>query len=238
MSQIVEGIDISQHQGNVDFVQVAQAGYRFAIAKCSEGADYKDPKFLANMQAIAQLNASGTTFYAGAYHFARPDNRSGRSGGETEGRWFARQLLASEVNLDQNFLPPALDYEKYNDDGAQSNEEWVQGFLDVVEQETGRRPMIYTGPNVWMYQLGNSARFIEYGLWEVDYDRSGAENGATPTPMPKNDNTASWPWTLWQWSGGGDFAYAPPVPGVPGTGICDVNRFNGTLEELAALANP
>lgn len=237
MGDIVSGIDISNHQGTIDYDKVAGAGHQFAIAKCTEGGDWADPKFSANMEAIKALNGDGVRIYPGAYHFARPDIRSGRAGGELEGKWFSKTLLQLGADtLANNFLPPALDYEKYNEDGAASNQNWVSGFLEVVENETGRRPMIYTGPNVWMYQLGNTAQFSESGLWEVDYSASGADPDGAPTPMPKNDNTASWPYSIWQWSGGGDSAHAGPVPGIPGSGVCDVNRFSGTLVELASFA--
>lgn len=74
------GIDVSTSQGDIDFSRVRGAGFRFCICKASEGADYQDPRFVANMQRIRDLGV-GSGFYAGAYHFARPDHRAGRSGG-------------------------------------------------------------------------------------------------------------------------------------------------------------
>ncbi len=235
MSNIIQGIDISQYQGDVDFDAVASGGYSFVICKATEGADYTDPKFAQNMQKLAALNQDGMRLVPGAYHFGRPDNRTGRQGGQTEGQWFAKQLQALAGNITTDFLPPALDYEKYNSAGATSNEQWIEGFVDVVQTETGRQPMIYTGPTIWGYQLDNSREFIDYPLWQIDYTADGATPGAVPSAMPKGGDGPPWPWAFWQWSGGGDFAYAPPVPGIPGSGIADVDRFYGTLDELYTL---
>ena len=235
MSDIIQGIDISSNQADVDFETVAASGYSFVICKATEGADYTDPKFAENMQKLAALNQDGMRLIPGAYHFGRPDNRTGWDGGQTEGLWFAQQLEALAGDISANFLPPALDYEKYNTAGASSNVQWIEGFIDAVQTKTGRTPMIYTGPTVWGYQLDNSREFIDYPLWQVDYARDGGEPDSSPSAMPKGGTGPQWPWKLWQWSGGGDFAYAPPVPGIPGSGIVDVNRFDGDLDELYEL---
>lgn len=230
------GADVSKHQGEVNFQALVDEGFKFCICKASEGADYTDPRFAESMQAMRELNASGVRLYPGAYHFARPDNRQGRAGGETEGRWFA-QVLRSFVGLDDlqnNFLPPALDFEKYSESDFKDNIPWIEGFLHVLEEENGRSGMVYTGPNIWKYEVGDTDQFVHYPLWEVKYSRSGANAGSHPPRMPTDTSKEFWPWTFWQWSGGGDFAYYGSIPGV---GVVDVNNFQGAEEDLAKLAN-
>jgi GH25 family lysozyme M1 (1,4-beta-N-acetylmuramidase) len=63
------GIDVSHHQGAIDWSQVAGAGTRFAFAKATEGRSYVDPTYATNKAGAA---LSGVVF--GAYHFARPDD--------------------------------------------------------------------------------------------------------------------------------------------------------------------
>jgi len=41
----VAGIDVSNHNGVIDFQRVAAAGIEFAIVKASEGTSYVDPRF-------------------------------------------------------------------------------------------------------------------------------------------------------------------------------------------------
>ena len=245
MADMIQGLDVAHHQGNVNFAEVAEDGFRFCICKATEGADYEDPKFRENMGKIATLRADDPSFYGGAYHFARPDNRTGRTGGETEGRWFSQVLneVSQELGFSimQDFLEPALDFEVYSDSSGTQNIPWIEGFLDVLKGETGRDGMIYTGPNIWMYEVSNTDKFNAYPLWEVSYSSSGSDPTKSPPRMPKNDTAKEeWVWTLWQWSAGGDYAYYyrqfGDIAGVP-SGIADVNRLNGGEERLRELAN-
>jgi GH25 family lysozyme M1 (1,4-beta-N-acetylmuramidase) len=245
MAELIQGLDVAHHQGNINFSEVAGDGFRFCICKATEGADYEDPRFRENMEKIAELRATDPSFYAGAYHFARPDNRTGRSGGETEGRWFSKVLNETAeqfgFSIQEDFLEPALDFEKYTDENGTTNIPWIEGFLDVLQNETGREGMIYTGPNVWMYEVSNTTQFNAWPLWEVTYSSQGTNPDSNPIRMPKNEpDEPYWNWTLWQWSGGGDYAYYyrqfGPIAGIP-SGIADVNRLNGDNERLRELAN-
>ena len=239
-TSIINGIDVSDAQGDIDYTALSAAGFRFCVVKATEGADYQSKRWVSNMEAIAQLDA-GTNFFAGAYHFGRPDNRSGQSGGETEGKWFCKVLKQTAASvgfsLTENFIEPVLDMEKYNEDGATENNAWIQGFLNVVQQETGRKGMIYTGPNYWRYQQGNTDQFAQAGipLWEVSYSSHGSDPSATPPRMPTEPSKPEWAATLWQWSGGGDFNHYGTVPGVPG-GVADVDRVMGDESVLLTLA--
>jgi hypothetical protein len=116
-----------------------------------------------------------------------------------------------------------LDFEKYSESDKNENIPWIEAWVEVVQRRLGREPMIYTGKNVWRYEVGNTSAFTYLPLWQVYYSGT-AEN---PPEMP-------WPtWTMWQYSGGGSYAHHPPVPGV---GIVDVNRWHGTLEQLKVFA--
>jgi GH25 family lysozyme M1 (1,4-beta-N-acetylmuramidase) len=240
----LNGIDVSNGQGDIDFAKVRGAGFRFCIAKASEGADYQDAAFVTNMQRIRDLGA-GSRFYAGAYHFARPDHHAGRSGGETEGKWFCKVLTATAkqlgISLANDFLEPVLDLETYDKSDTGDNVAWAQGFLAVVTGETGRKGMVYTGPNYWQYQAGNSDALATAGipLWEVKYTQNGDDSAQSPPRMPNDAHKTQWVASLWQWSGGGDFAYYHAqygaIPGIP-SGIADVDRVMGDESLLACLA--
>ena len=217
----IQGIDISKHQGDVDHAKVAASGMKFCMVKATEGQDYEDPKFADNIEEIRSVGKT-TTYFPGAYHFARPDTGGGRVDGEQEAEDFCNVVLRVCGNVETNFMPPALDFEKYSDSDAKENIPWIEGWISVVERRLKRKPTIYTGANVWKYEVGNTDRFIDYPLWQVFYSK-----GPKPVSMP-------WPaWSMWQWSGGGSYAYAPPVPGA---GVVDVNRFSGDLDALKIFA--
>jgi GH25 family lysozyme M1 (1,4-beta-N-acetylmuramidase) len=244
MTSTLLGIDVSASQGSVDFGQVRGAGFCFCICKASEGADYQDPTFVQNLQRIRDL-APGAPFYAGAYHFARPDHRTGRSGGETEGKWFCQVLQTTArtlgIPLAKDFIEPVLDMETYDKSESSDNVAWIDGFLGVVQSELGRKGMIYSGPNYWKYQVADTDQFALAGvpLWQVKYNSQGGEASQAAPPMIVDTTKTAWPASLWQWSGGGDYAYynkqRGAVPGIA-SGIVDVDRVMGDMALLRTLA--
>lgn len=64
----VRGIDVSAHNGIIDFGKVKEAGIDFVFIKASEGTDFRDRRFSANIDS-----ASAHGIPAGAYHFFRYD---------------------------------------------------------------------------------------------------------------------------------------------------------------------
>lgn len=218
---MIQGIDVSSHNGRPDFAKAHAAGFAFAICKATEGQGFTDPRFLENWAKLGDVPG----MKRGAYHFARPDSVGGRRDGEAEARDFCA-VLKRAGSYGCGAMPPALDFEKYSDSDGDDNIPWIAGFVAVVEAELGRSPMIYTGRNVWRYETGNTNAFAHLPLWQVSYSRTARR------PM----RGLPWPaWTLWQWSGGGRFAHSEPVPGV---GVADVNRFNGDAASLERLASP
>ncbi len=64
----VRGIDVSAHNGDIDFNAVHKDGIDFVFIKASEGTDFKDKNFATNYH-----NAKRAGMKTGAYHFFRFD---------------------------------------------------------------------------------------------------------------------------------------------------------------------
>ncbi|MCM1110671.1 MAG: hypothetical protein NC336_05645 [Clostridium sp.] len=64
----VRGIDVSNHNGYIDFLQVAADGYSFVFIKATEGASFRDASFHTNFH-----NARRAGLAVGVYHFFRFD---------------------------------------------------------------------------------------------------------------------------------------------------------------------
>lgn len=167
---LAEGVDVSRHQGVIDWRALAGDGVRFAYIKATEGGDYVDPRFAANW---AGAGAAGVP--RGAYHFFTLC----RSGAEQ-----AANFIAAVPN-DANALPHALDLEHLGpcrtrpamtDVVAQA-----RVFLDAVEARYGRRPVVYTteefhelhlagmqGERFWIRSLfaRPSVRASSWVLWQ------------------------------------------------------------------------
>jgi GH25 family lysozyme M1 (1,4-beta-N-acetylmuramidase) len=226
MTEYIQGIDISEAQGpNVDHRLVAESGMKFCICRATQGRNSEDDDFEVNIKRIRSVMADGYEYYPGAYHVARPDSDGGGAAdGAAEGEDFCDVVERVCGSILENFLPPVLDFEKYSDSDYVQNIPWIESWISVVERRLNRRPMIYTGKNIWFYEVGNTSRFIDYDLWQTFFSADATQPPAMPWPK----------WSIWQWSGGKEFQHHPPVPGV---GVVDVDRWHGTIGELRLFAN-
>jgi len=211
----VTGVDVSNHQGVINWPAVAASGQKFMYAKASEGVHYTDRSFATNYR-----NAKSRGLYAGAYHYARPD----RSDGRRQADYF---LDRAQYARDGRTLPPMLDIEwpwagsgsAYPCYGLSQSAmvAWIRAFVNRVRERTGRPTMIYTNVNWWAPCTGNNGSFGNQPLFIARY-------ASTPGPLP-----AGWRrFTMWQYTS------SATVPGVSG-GV-DHDVFNGRPADLAALA--
>ena len=65
------GIDVSHHNGIINWINVKNAGKKFVFIKATESTTFVDNRFSSNFDG-----AIANGLYAGAYHFARPDKSS------------------------------------------------------------------------------------------------------------------------------------------------------------------
>ncbi|MET1076095.1 MAG: lysozyme [Umezawaea sp.] len=167
----VHGIDVSSHQGAVDWFAHWNEGKRFAYVKASEGVGYLNPQF--EQQYVGSYSVG---MIRGAYHFALPD----RSDGATQAHYFIDN--GGGWSADGQTLPGVLDieYNPYGDTcygmshGAMV--EWIRGFSDTYAARTGRWPVIYTSTHWWAQCTGNQGDFSSTNpLWVARYSDSVGE---------------------------------------------------------------
>lgn len=201
------GIDVSSHQGNVNWPSVRAAGNRFAYVKASEGSYYTSPYYSSQYTGSA---AAG--LIRGAYHFANPSYSSGT----TQASYFVAH--GGGWKKDGKTLPGVLDIE-YNPYGsecygltASQMVSWVKAFTTKYTSLTGRDAIIYSTTDWWTTCTGNSSAFASTNpLWIARYATSV---GTLPH---------GWLYyTFWQYSG------SQPA---------DKDIFNSSLQRLQALAN-
>lgn len=203
-----EGVDVSSHQGNVDWSSLWAAGVKWAYVKATEGTSYKNTFF------VQQYNgAYDAGMIRGTYHFAVPDKSSGTAQADyfvdNGGGWSA----------DGRTLPGVLDIE-WNPYGAACYGKtpaamvaWIQDFLTRYKARTGRAAVVYTATSWWTQCTGGHAGFgATNPLWIARYD-------STPGPLPAGWST----YAMWQYTSSG------PIVG-------DHNRFNGAYDRVQALA--
>lgn len=155
----VRGIDVSEHQGAIDWETVKQGGYDFAFIKATEGLDHVDSGFRENWEGAG---AAGLT--RGAYHFFT----FRRTGAEQAANFIAN------VPVEPGCLPPSVDIELGGNSAEVPDRESFRRELDVflaeLEAHYGRKPILYV--NDESYELFIMGDYEEYPVWNADVLRS------------------------------------------------------------------
>jgi len=159
---MLQGIDIYQGSGKIDWVKVKQAGISFCFIRAAYG-DRADSAALDNLRA-----ARAAGLVCGVYHFIRAS--------KTEAAQIAlMKSLVESLGIGKGDLPPVIDVEDnpfY--DGAwdracnASYLEMVKNWTQAMQARLGAPPIIYTRASFWQ-QLGNPKAFADNPLWVASY---------------------------------------------------------------------
>lgn len=140
-------VDISVHQGAVDFGVMASHGVAGVIIRAGNGTTV-DGLYAANCKA-----AGAAGLKIGAYWFCNPRAASGAVQGG---------LLAAAHNAQACDLPPMLDVENYtNEPGSlpditgQPFALWLDAMCQAVEAQA-RTPIIYANASFWNPNVGDN----------------------------------------------------------------------------------
>ena len=191
----VHGIDISHHQGIVDWellrnqASIDGQPLSFVFMKATEGGDVVDRQFSRNFSAAKKFG-----IMRGAYHFYRHATPAKQQAAN-----FIRQ-----VTLEAGDLPPVLDVE-VKPEGV-STEDFRQGILEWlvrVEQHYGVKPILYTYHS-FRQQYMNDSVFNLYPYWIAHYYVDSVRYRG--------------PWAFWQHSDRGE------IPGIKGSVDLDIFR--------------
>ena len=167
----VRGIDISAHNGDVDFKRVAESGIKFVWIKASEGETIRDAKFQENYSAARE---SGLR--VGAYHFFRFD---------CDGVMQAMNLCQSlgDVNPDMGI---AIDIELESNAEGVADEVIVSNIDSMVDYLRLRGYPITLYSNKEGYARFLRDHFSDYPLWICSFS--------------DGEPIAEAPWVFWQYS--------------------------------------
>jgi len=204
---MVAGIDVSHFQREVDWAAVAASDVRFCFIKATEGAGNVDPRFVQNWRG-----AGDAGLVRGAYHFFHP------AGGDAAAQ--ADSFIRTVGLLKPGDLPPVLDLEvpaAWTGIAAADRAPLAIQWLETVENRLGAKPIVYLSPAFAIEILANAPSLARFPVWLAHYTNAGAPNVIKPWNS----------WTFWQYTREGK------TPGV--TLPVDLDRFNGSLDELKAL---
>jgi len=150
----VHGIDVSHHQGDIDWPQVATQDIDFVYIKASEGGDFRDPIFTTNRDGAIDAGLA-----VGAYHsftLCTP--------GPTQAQNFIDVVPDSA-------LPPVIDLEYVGNCSSRPSVETflveLSAFIDAIEERYGVQPVLYATRDFhWDYLAGS--RLHTDRLWVRD----------------------------------------------------------------------
>lgn len=150
------GIDISHHQGKVDWDQLMRIEHfdtivDFVYCKATEGSTHVDSQWEINRTILNELGIAN-----GAYHFL-----SSKKLPRPQVTHFLNYWKKREVDL-----PPVLDVELegYSDDDLRAK---MTIWLDEVEKQTGMRPIIYT--SLHFFETKFKDYFPNHKFWIATY---------------------------------------------------------------------
>jgi lysozyme len=156
----MHGIDISHHNGTIDWPQVKEAADKyvklsFIFIKATEGTSITDKQFKRNWEA-----AKENGFIRGAYHYYIPwrDPES------------QIKIFTKNVRLAEGDLAPVLDIEENALKADKKIIEDIGKWLRLAKNYYGIKPIIYT--NQSFYNKFIKRNFEEdYPLWIADYSK-------------------------------------------------------------------
>jgi lysozyme len=157
-----KGVDISVHNGSVDFNRVRNAGIDCVIMKATEGVDFVDSYYEEHY-----AGANGKFPYLGTYHFF-----SEKTDPVQQANDYFAQIQGRNFNV-----RPILDIETNNyGRSASAVTDRALAFLHQIEALTGVKPIVYTYVSFANENL--DGRLAEYPLWIAHY--------GVNTPAPTN----------------------------------------------------
>ena len=214
--RMIDGVDVSHWQGGpgearpaIQWSKVAAAGKQFAYIKATQDTNFLDSQYATNRD---QAQANG--LLTGPYHFAKPGGASAVAQAD---------YFVDHIQPIAGQLPAALDLEDAGGLGKTALRAWTKDFLARLIERTGSA-VFYISPYFYTTKLGNNWTWpADNGviLWIAHWTTAAA-----PT-VPAN-NWQGNGWTFWQTTSDGS------VPGI--SGRVDLDRFNGTMAQLNALA--
>lgn len=164
----MNGIDVSQWQGYIDFEAVRRAGVELVYIKASEGTDLVDPFFFRNY-----ANASNAGLPVGFYHYLTAHSTEEA---EAEAYHFVETVegLVNDARL-------VMDMEDIAGLTREEVNRIANAFLQVLQEYSGKAPAIYAGADNVAQVFGEA--LAVYPLWIAEYD----------VDEPTMDN----PWETW-----------------------------------------
>ena len=139
-SSLVTGIDVSHHQGDIEWKKVKESGVDFCFIKATEGSTFLDKKFKKN---VVECKKNGILI--GSYHFYKA-----KSNPNKQFENFSKNVKITDLNF-----PPVIDLEYHTNEclkNPKNKNEFIKDlkiFEKLVRDYYGVSPIFYTNPKFY-----------------------------------------------------------------------------------------
>jgi lysozyme len=174
ISRSYDGIDVSHHQGRINWEKVAQnSNIQFVYIKASEGATRVDKRYSENIQGARRAGIK-----VGSYHFFR-GNKSAKEQFSNFNKY---------INKGYQDLIPMVDVEENGNSNITRKElqNNLREFMQLIKDEYGKYPLLYSQYKFYKSML--SPEFDRYYLFIARY-------GNRPPHLEGNTK-----YNIWQFS--------------------------------------
>lgn len=194
--ECLQGIDVSEHQGTIDWQAVAEAGYQFAFIRVGFRGYGKAGTLVEDSMAVENLQqAQAAGLHVGTYFFSQALNE------EEAAEEAALSVSVIEKSGVEPDLPLMYDPEIIKDDDGRANDITrdqvalnTAAFRETVETSSTCRVDIYSNLP-WEHNYFDTDTMNRYEIWYADYE-----------PLPQTPYHFTW----WQYTNEGT------VPGIEG----------------------
>lgn len=211
-------------------------GIRFAFIKISQGNTIRDVE-----REIGWQGTQAAKILRGGYHYYIFSESP-----ESQAKFFLEQMSDLETRWGKAELPHVVDVEDAENPGivsgqipAETGIRDLKQFLKIVEEKSGRKPIVYSYPAFWRNEMKNTDAFKAHPLW-MAYYADGSEDNPNLLELiaskkyPRRALFGRWKdWTFWQYTSSG---YFDGVDNGAERIRFDLSTFNGSLLDLLDYA--
>ena len=173
MTEYLHGIDVSHWQGTMDWHKAKAKGVQFAMIKATEGMNYVDTQFKANVDGCKAVDMP-----FGIYHFWRSM--------VTPIQQYDNIMRA--VDYIGKLVPIAIDVEIFDGLKPEQNKNMLALLIQMIIEKTMKAPTLYTRKSIWDSNVAPYDRWKTLPLWVANY-------GVTSPALPRDWKS----WYIWQY---------------------------------------
>jgi lysozyme len=170
----IRGLDVSHHQGRIDWNLVKEEGFNFVFIKATEGGNFKDPEFKRNWKEASRIGLLKSAYHF--FSFCKPGIEQAHN-------------FINTVPLETNTLPPVIDFEFVGNCSKRLQKAVVIkelfNFIKDIEEKYGKSPIIYITYDSYKQYL--EGEIDKYHIWIRDIFLK-----------PKLSDSKTW--TFWQYA--------------------------------------